>query len=112
MGLKVVDDEEAGAEEEQTEEDREVQKIVDQGRAVKRKIITGTFIYVCMSVCMYSMSKMSKHCKYCISSSCVPIYFIMSKGSKLKNNNLFQLLGLLLWATGWLRMGGECWRKL
>ena len=46
VGLEVVDDEEAGAEEEQTEEDREVQKIMDQGRAVKRKIVTGTSMYV------------------------------------------------------------------
>ena len=39
--LIVVDDEQAGAEEDQSEEDREVQKIMDNGRAVKCKILTG-----------------------------------------------------------------------
>ena len=37
----MVDDEVAGAEEEQTEEDKEVQRIVDQGKGVKRKLLTG-----------------------------------------------------------------------
>ena len=41
MGLDVVDDKVAGAEEEQTEEDKEVQRIVDQGKGVKRKLLTG-----------------------------------------------------------------------
>ena len=56
VGLEVVDDEEAGAEEERTEEDREVQKIVEQGREVKRKIITGKVMYS-MYVCMYVCRK-------------------------------------------------------
>ena len=59
VGLEVVNDEKVGAEEEQMEEDREVQKIVDQRRAVKRKKLTGTCMYV---LCML---KASKHCKYC-----------------------------------------------
>ena len=37
----MVDDEVAGAEEEQTEEDKEVQRIVDHGKGVKRKLLTG-----------------------------------------------------------------------
>ena len=56
VGLIVVDDEQAGAEEDQSEEDREVQKIMDNGRAVKHKILTGNihnvaklymFVYGC-----------------------------------------------------------------
>ena len=39
--MEVVEDEKAGWEEDETEEDREVQRIVDQGREVKRKILTG-----------------------------------------------------------------------
>ena len=44
-------------EEEQSKEDRDVQKIVDQGTAVKRKILTGNYlsIYVCMCVKMVKM---------------------------------------------------------
>ena len=41
VGLIVVDDEQAGAEEDQSEEDREVQKIMDNRRAVKHKILIG-----------------------------------------------------------------------
>ena len=41
VGLEVVEDEKAGQEEEETEEDKEVQRIVDQGSEVKRKILTG-----------------------------------------------------------------------
>ena len=37
----MVDDEKAGVEENQSEEDREVQKIIDQGMALKQKIIAG-----------------------------------------------------------------------
>ena len=51
----MIDDEEAAAEEEKTEEDREVQKIMDQGRQVKRKLITGTcnmFVFM-YDACMY-----------------------------------------------------------
>ena len=59
VGLEVVDDEEAGAEEERTEEDREVQRIVEQGRKVKRKIVTGKFMYS-MYVCLYVCRNMSK----------------------------------------------------
>ena len=41
VGLEVIDNDKVGAEEDQSEEDREVQKIVDQGRVMKRKMITG-----------------------------------------------------------------------
>ena len=58
VGLIVVDDEQAGAEEDQSEEDREVQKIMDNRRAVKHKILTGNihnvaklymFVYGCQN---------------------------------------------------------------
>ena len=41
MGLEVVEDEKAEQEEEETEKDKEVQGIFDQGREVKRKILTS-----------------------------------------------------------------------
>ena len=41
VGMEVVDDEVAGAEEDQTEEDKEVQRIVSQGKGIKRKLVTG-----------------------------------------------------------------------
>ena len=45
VGLMVIDDEKTGAEEDESEEDREVQKIMDHGRAVKRKILKGNTVY-------------------------------------------------------------------
>ena len=39
--MEVVDNEVAGAEEDQTEEDKEVQRIVAQGKGIKRKLVTG-----------------------------------------------------------------------
>ena len=39
--MEVVDDEVAGAEEDQTEEDKEVQRIVAQGKGIKCKLVTG-----------------------------------------------------------------------
>ena len=41
VGLEVVDDERAGDDEDQTEEDKEVQKLMEKGKTVKRKIRTG-----------------------------------------------------------------------
>ena len=61
VGLEVEENEKAGEEEKQSEEDREVQNIVDQGREVKRKILTGNIcLCVCMYVCMSKGSKWSK----------------------------------------------------
>ena len=102
VGLEVVDDEEAGVEEERTEEDREVQKIVEQGREVKRKIVTGKFMNS-MYVCRKSRNNLNivNAVDMCI----------MSKGSKLKIIHPFQLSGLWLRATVWLRMDGACSRR-
>ena len=58
VSLEVVEDEKAGEEEkeEASEEDREVQKIVAQGREVKRKILIGNIFLIVF----VSMSKGSK----------------------------------------------------
>ena len=42
VGVDVVDDELAGEDQDQTEEDKEVQKLMEKGKTVKRKIRTGT----------------------------------------------------------------------
>ena len=39
--MEVVDDEVAGAEEDQKKEDKEVQRIVAQGKGIKHKLVTG-----------------------------------------------------------------------
>ena len=62
VGSIVVDDEQAGAEEDQSEEDREVQKIMDDRRAVKHKILTGNIhnvveLYMFVHVWMSKWSK-------------------------------------------------------
>ena len=46
----MVNDKEAGIQEEQLVEDREVQNIVAQGREIKRKIMTGK---LCVHVSLY-----------------------------------------------------------
>ena len=56
-GVEVTDDEKAGAEEDQSEKDREVQKIMDHGRAVRHKILTGNIHSVCQT-CQKCLNKL------------------------------------------------------
>ena len=41
VGIDMVDDEVAGAEEDRSEEDKEVERIVERGKGIKRKLLTG-----------------------------------------------------------------------